>query len=138
VLKKLIPVVATLLLVGCATNQQLSATSKVALQEVAAIAVRRAVGDSPRFAEKAQNIRYIASRLQSATSVTSIADLRKAVDVELDGLKLTAVDRADANSLLNIFQALLQEQIGDGAIDSAALVQVNEFIGYIVAALPPA
>lgn len=131
-------ILAVHLLVGCAaTPHGLSATSKVALQEVATIAVRRAVTDSPRAQEKAANIRHIATRLQAATAVASISELRLVVDAELDRLKLTAVDRADANSLLNIFQALLIERIGKDEIDAQALVTVNEFVALIVQALPP-
>jgi len=124
-------------LTGCATDKELSVTSKVALQEVTAIAVRRALTDNPRAQEKAANIRHIAARLQAATSVASISQLRLVVDAELDRLKLTAVDRADANSLLNIFQALLTERVGKDEIDAQALVTVNEFVSMIVAALPP-
>lgn len=126
---------------GCASNpaggQELSATGKVALQEVTAIAVRRAVTASPRAAEKAQHIRAIAVRLQSVTSVTTVSELKQLVSDEVDKLGLATVDRADAESLLNIFAALLTERLGTDELDAAALVKVNEFVSMIVAALPP-
>jgi predicted small secreted protein len=131
------------LLSGCQTapggdGQQLSETGKVALQEVAAIAVRRAVLESPRAQEKAANIRAIAGRLQAVTSVTSVTQLRAAVELEIDGLGLNPIDRADAQSLLNIFAALLREQLGKDDLDADALVKVNDFLGMIVRALPAA
>lgn len=127
------------LTIGCAStqgSQHLSATGRVALQEVTAIAVRRAVTESPRSAEKARNIREIAVMLQESTSFTTVAELRTAVDAEVAKLSLNPVDQADANSLLNIFEALLVERLGTNEIDSEALVRVNEFLGMIVSALP--
>lgn len=137
-MKFIVTLLAALSLVGCGSNPsvELSATTKVALQEVAAIAVRRAVTSSPRAAEKAQNIRNVAVALQSVTSITSVSDLRVVVDAEIAKLGLSPVDKADANSLLNIFEALLKEKLGKDEIDSTALVTVNEFVSIIVAALP--
>lgn len=132
---------AYLILAGCVTTpdggHQLSETGKVALQEVASIAVRRSLSTSPRAAEKAQNIREIAVRLQSITEVTSVSDLRAAVEKEVNALGLNPVDRADAQSLLNIFHALLLDYVGRNELDADALVRVNEFITMVVNALPP-
>lgn len=137
----LLTLLITALLVGCVSNpdgsRELSATGKIALQEVTAIALRRSIADSPRAQEKVANIRHVATRLQAATAVTSISELRLVVDAELDRLKLTAIDRADANSLMNVFQALLIERVGKDEIDAQALMTVNEFVSMIVAALPP-
>jgi hypothetical protein len=121
---------------GCASNQ-VSPTTQVAIQEIAAIAVRRAVNDSPRAQEKIANIRAIATQLLAVSSITTVTELRAVVDAEVAKLNLNPVDAADARSLLNIFQALLTERIGED-INADALVTVNEFVGYIVAALPPA
>ena len=46
-------------------------------------------------------------------------------------------DLGDVHDLLDVFEALLREQIGKDEIDSNALVQVNEFASMLVAALPP-
>lgn len=130
------------ILAGCAPNPvtgnvELSNTGRVALQEVAAIAVRRAVTDSPRAAEKAGRIRDIAARLQTLTTVTTVADLKVVVEHEVDALGLAPIDRADAQSLINVLGALLADYVGQNQLDARALVQVNEFLGLIVAALPP-
>lgn len=126
---------------GCVTTpeggRELSATGKVALQEVTAIAVRRAIDDSPRAQEKAANIRAVAARLAAVTDVTTIGELKLVVSAEVDALGLNPVDRADAQSLLNIFAALLADYIGKDEIDADALVRVNEFVSLILAALPP-
>jgi hypothetical protein len=124
-------------LCGCATSDGLSPTGQVALQEVTAIAVRRAVTDSPRAAEKVANIRAVANQLLTITSITSVSQLRAQVDAEVAKLNLSPVDAQDAKSLLNIFEALLRERIGE-EINADALVKVNEFVGYILAALPAA
>jgi hypothetical protein len=135
---KLASFVATFFIfAGCASNP-VSPTTQIALQEVTAIAVRRAVADSPRAAEKIANIRAVAGRLAGITSVTTVAELRAVVDAEVAKLNLHPVDAADAKSLLNIFQALLTERIGGNDINANALVQVNEFVGYVLAALPAA
>lgn len=128
-------IVLAVILAGCASTP-VSPTTQIALQEVTAIAVRRAVADSPRAAEKIANIREVAGRLAGITSVTTVAELRTVVDAEVAKLNLNAVDAADAKSLLNILQALLTERIGTD-INADALVQVNEFVGYVLAALPP-
>jgi hypothetical protein len=119
---------------GCSSNP-VSPTNQVALQEVTAIAVRRAVADSPRAAEKVANIRAVANQLLTITSITTVSQLRAQVDAEVAKLNLSPVDAADARSLLNIFEALLRERIGED-INADAMVQVNEFVAMIVAALP--
>lgn len=129
--------VAFCLLTACATNRELSPSGKVLLQEAASIAVRRALIDSPRRAEKAQNIRDIAARLQNVTEQTTVSGLRAAVEQEIMKLNLEPIDHADAVSLLNICAALVADYIGRDELDADALVRVNEFIGYLVAALPP-
>jgi hypothetical protein len=124
------------ILAGCASNP-VSPTTQIALQEVTAIAVRRAVADSPRAAEKIANIRAVAAQLAAVTSITTVAELRTVVDAEVAKLNLDPVDAADAKSLLNIFQALLTERIGGNDINADALMKVNEFVAMVVAALPP-
>lgn len=129
------------MLLGCATTPegtvQLTNTQRVALQEVATIAVRRAVTDSPRAAERAANVRAIATELQTLTTATTIADLKTAVEKEVDKLGLKPIDRADAQSLINILGALLIDYLGQNQLDPRALVKVNEFLSMVVAALPP-
>jgi hypothetical protein len=132
---KAFALILALFVAGCASTP--SATTQIALQEVTAIAVRRAVSDNPRAAEKVANIRAIATQLLTVTSVATVSDLRALVDVEVAKLNLNPIDAADAKSLLNIFQALLTERLGKDEIDADALVKVNEFVGYILAALPP-
>ncbi len=123
-------------MLGCASNS-ISPTTQVAIQELAAIAVRRAVTDSPRAQEKIANIRTVAAQLLAVSSITTVTQLRSVVDAEVAKLNLNPVDAADAKSLLNIFEALLRERIGED-INADALIEVNTFVGYILAALPSA
>lgn len=96
--------IAFCLLAGCVTTadggRELTATGKVALQEVTAIAVRRSLATSPRAQEKAANIRAVAARLAAVPDATTVSGLKVAVEAEVDALGLNEVDRADAQSLL--------------------------------------
>ncbi len=129
------------ILAGCASQPggtvELSNTGRVALQELSAIAVRRAVTESPRAAERAANIRAVAVRLQALTTVATVADLKTVVEQEVDRLGLNPIDRADAQSLINVLGALLLDYVGQNQLDARALVLVSEFLGMVVAALPP-
>jgi hypothetical protein len=126
------------ILAGCGSNPgvELSNTTKVVLQEVVTIGVRRAL-NTPRAAEKAANIRAVAVRLQSVATATTVAELKAVVGQEVDSLGLAPIDRADAQSLINVLGALLVDYIGQEKLDSAAQVKVGEFLGLVVAALPP-
>lgn len=118
-------------------GKQLSETGKIALQSVAEISVRRYLRDHPgRQTNIVSNIRRVAGELQSATSVTTVSGLRSAVEAELQKIPMSDADRQDATSLLNIFEALLREQIGSETIDSQGLIKVNDFLKMIVGALP--
>lgn len=126
---------------GCVSTpdsgQQLSESGKVALGATARIAVRHYVQDHPgRAGEIVVNIRDVASLLSSVTEDTTVSGLRVVVEAELATRVTDPLDRQDAHDLLDVFEALLREQIGKDEIDSASLVQVNEFASMILAALP--
>lgn len=111
-------------------------TAKAELQAVTRIAVRRAFSTSPRATEKAQNVRAIVATLHAVTSSQStVAGLTAVVQAELDKLSLTPLDRADANDLLRLLSVALEARF-QGA-DAERLVQLNEFLQFVLDALPP-
>lgn len=134
--------VAALTLSGCVTNpaggQELSESGKVLLTTTTRIAVRHYVQDHvARSSEIVANIRGVATVLAGITKDTTVSGLRDVVQTELDKRVTNPLDLRDAHDLLDVFEALLREKIGKDEIDSAALVQVNEFAQMIVSALPP-
>lgn len=127
---------------GCATDpaggQQLSESGKVLLSATTRIAVRHYLQDhAGRSAEIVGNVRDAAKLLASVTQDTTVSGLRVVVEAELSKRISDPLDLQDAHDLLDVFEVALREQIGKDEIDSAALVQVNEFASMIVAALPP-
>lgn len=131
-----------LMLAGCVTTsdgqQRLSVEGRIALETSVRIAVRHAIADSPRGAEKAGNIRHIVVRLQAITSAEStLAALKQEVSNEIDRLNLSPLDRADAQDLLELFAIALEARLGPDALKSEGLVQVDEFLRLVLAAIPP-
>lgn len=139
-MKLLLPILTLILLTGCVTtptSSGLSPEGQLALETSVRIAVRHAVADSPRAAEKAQNIRSIALRLQSVTSAEStLGALRVEVNAELDKLNLSPIDRADADDLLTLLTVALESRLGPDALKSEGLVRVNDLLVLVLAAIP--
>lgn len=131
---------ATLLLSACATNpdgsRELTATSKIALQEVAAIVVSRHFRESPRAAEHAQKIRAVLTDIAQLPDVTTVAGLRQIVQARIDERVTDQYDREDYTRLLNILSAVLSDYVGSGQLDAQARVKVTEFLGDVAAAIP--
>jgi hypothetical protein len=139
--RKFILPLITLLLTACVTmpdgHSGLTPEGQLALETSVRIAVRHAVADSPRAAEKAAHIRSIVARLQSVTSAEStLAALKDEVVIEIDRLQLDPIDRADAVDLLNLLAVALEAKLGPDALNSAGLVRVNDFLVLVLSALP--
>jgi hypothetical protein len=139
-MRKLAPLVA-LLLAGCVTSPDgasgLSPEGQLALQTSVRIAMRHAVADSPRAAEKAANIRAIVVRLHTVASAEStLAALRTEVITELDKLNLSPLERADAEDLLTLLAVALESRLGPDALQSAGLVKVREFLDLLLVSIP--
>lgn len=130
----IIAAVAACALAGCASNRPLS-HNELAL--AVRIAVRHAVADSSRAHQKAENIRNVVVRLQAiATADTTVSALKAEVLRYIDELTLTPIQRADALDVLDYFAAVIEAQIGEETFDNARLVQIQEFLALILAALP--
>lgn len=127
----LLSVLATVLS-GCASNPQ----QQVAVDVATRIAVRHAL-DSPRAIEKARNIRYIAEQVKAvANQDATVATLVAVAQSEIDKLNLSPLERADAQDLLLLMSALLEQRLGDGDVKPDFVVTVGEFADLILGALP--
>lgn len=123
---------ALAVLSGCASNPQ----QQVAIDVATRIAVRHAL-DSPRAIEKARNIRYIAEQVKGvANQDATVATLVAVAQIEIDKLNLSPLERADAQDLLLLMSALLDQRLGDGDVKPDFVVTVGEFADLILGALP--
>ena len=117
---------------ACASNPQ----EQVAIDVATRIAVRHAL-DSPRAVEKAQNIRRVAEQVRAAaTQDATVATLVAVAQQEIDKLDLSPIERADAQDLLLLMSALLEQRLGDGDVKPDFVVAVAEFADLILDALP--
>lgn len=139
-MKKLFSILLTLFLSACVTTptgKTLTPEGQAALDVAVRIAVRHAVAESPRAAEKARNIRKIVARVQAVTSAEStLSALVTEVQAEIEELGLSPLDKADANDLLTLLAVSLESRLGPEGLNSAGLVKVNEFLVLVLAALP--
>ena len=117
---------------ACASNPQ----EQVAIDVATRIAVRHAL-DSPRAIEKAQNIRRVVEQVRAAaTQDATVATLVSVAQAEIDKLDLSPIERADAQDLLLLMSALLEQRLGDGDVKPDFVVAVAEFADLILDALP--
>lgn len=117
---------------ACASNPQ----EQVAIDVATRIAVRHAL-DSTRAIEKAQNIRRVAEQVRAAaTQDATVATLVAVAQQEIDKLTLSDIERADAQDLLLLMSALLEQRLGSGDVKPDFVVTVGEFADLILSALP--
>lgn len=120
-------------LCGCASN---SPQQQVALDVTTRIAIRHAL-DTPRAVEKARNIRHVAEQVKAAaTQGATVATLVSVAQAEIDKLDLSPIERADAQDLLLLMSALLEQRLGSGDVTPDFVVTVGEFADLILGALP--
>lgn len=135
-------IILSLMISACQTTPSggtaLTPEGQQALEISVQIAVRHAIADSPRAAEKAARIRAIVVQVQAITTAAStLGALQAAVEVELDKLQLSPLDRADAEDLLKLLSLALEAKLGSGPLQSQGIVQLNEFLAIVLAAIPP-
>jgi hypothetical protein len=136
-----IAVPAVLAMQGCATNpdgsRELTPEGQAILETSTRIAVRHYVADSPRAAERVQNLREVVAKLQELTSAeTTLGALKAVVVLEVERLNLAPLDKADALDLLDLFAAALESRLGQDPLQATGLVRVNEFLSLVLAAIP--
>lgn len=129
---RLFLIAAVAALCACASNPQ----QQVAIDVTTRIAMRHAL-DTPRAIEKAQNIRRVAEQVKAAaTQDATVATLVAVAQIEIDKLDLSPIERADAQDLLLLMSALLEQRLGDGDVKPDFVVTVAEFADLILGALP--
>jgi hypothetical protein len=136
-----IAVPAVLVIQGCATNpdgsRELTPEGQAILETSTRIAVRHYVADSPRAAERVQNLREVVAKLQELTSAeTTLGALKAVVVLEVERLNLAPLDKADALDLLDLFAAALDARLGQDPLQEGGLVRVNAFLDLVLAAIP--
>jgi hypothetical protein len=135
---------ALVLLSGCQTPggvvgaPSVSPATKQTLEVISRIVVRRALTNSPRYLEKAQNIRDVIEAIGPIDEFTTVTALRAAVDHQVAKLNLTGLDAVDADELLDLWQEQLSAAIEGDTIDADALVKVDDLLQSILRLLPPA
>lgn len=133
--------IALMSVASCATTpdgeQQLTPEGRTIMETSARIAMRHFIVDSPRAAERIQNIREIIAKLQALSDTQStLVTLKEAVIVEIKKLNLDPLDEADAMDLLNLFSAALEARLGKETLQADGLVKVNEFLTLLLGLLP--
>src|SRR5690606_4033747 len=109
---------------ACASN---SPQQQVALDVTTRITIRHAL-DTHRAIEKAQNIRHVAEQWKAAaTQGATVATLVSVAQAEIDKLDLSPIERADAQDLLLLMSALLEQRLGSGDVKPEFVVTVGEF-----------
>lgn len=131
---------AVILLAGCAVGPgghgPSPATQKVLLQQGIGLAVDHFLVDSPKTQERVARVRGVAERLANVTGVTTVTDLRAAVDAEVKKLNLSVLEQKDAQRFLEIMEAVLRDYVGGEQLDAQGLVKVNDVVQWILVALP--
>jgi hypothetical protein len=132
--------ILTLSLSACVTTpagkQELSDSGKTALQGMAIIGVSRYIREHDNAAQRVANIRAVALEIRNVTSYTSVIELRAKLDAEIRARVKDPNDQMDALGLLLVFDPVIKELFAKGEVDPLAVIKVNEFIDFLLAALP--
>jgi len=139
-----VPLTVALLMVllsACVTNpdgsRQLTPEGQAIMETSARIAMRHFISDSPRAAERAQNVREVIAKVQAVTSAeTTLGALKAVVAAEVKRLSLDPLDEADALDLLELFAVSLESRLGDDPLQARGLVRVNDFLTLVLGMLP--
>ncbi len=108
------------------THTGLSPEGQAALDVSVRIAVRHAIADSPRAAQKIANIRQVVARLRVVlTAESTLSALTAEVSSEVDKLGLSPLDREDAKDLLTLLSVALESRLGPDALQAEGLVRVS-------------
>lgn len=131
--KLLIAAVAALSMTGCATLQNNSGSARLVVS-YATLKVIEA-GKSPEAqAERAQNIRRIASDAKSILDLESVSleFLQSAVRARLADLSLSPADRMLADGLVNLIVQELQLKVDSGVLSEEQRYRVSTVLGWVI------
>jgi type IV pilus biogenesis protein CpaD/CtpE len=132
VLKKLIPVVATLLLVGCSSNP--SAREEALIGLTVQYATAKYIEERPQSRETIVSVATAAKAIVGGDATATLLTLQEFVSGELDKAGLSAPDRVLANALVSLIVAELQAKVGEGLIEPDQRVRVANILDLVIAA----
>jgi type IV pilus biogenesis protein CpaD/CtpE len=132
VLKKLIPVVATLLLVGCSSNP--SAREEALIGLTVQYATAKYIEERPQSRETIVSVATAAKAIVGGDATATLLTLQEFVSGELDKAGLSAPDRVLANALVSLIVAELQAKVGEGLIEPDQRIRVANILDLVIAA----
>jgi type IV pilus biogenesis protein CpaD/CtpE len=132
VLNKLIPVVATLLLVGCSSNP--TAREEALIGLTVQYATAKYIEERPQSRETIVSVATAAKAIVGGDATATLLTLQEFVSGELDKAGLSAPDRVLANALVSLIVAELQAKVGEGLIEPDQRVRVANILDLVIAA----
>jgi type IV pilus biogenesis protein CpaD/CtpE len=132
VFKKLIPVVATLLLVGCSSNP--TAREEALIGLTVQYATAKYIEERPQSRETIVSVATAAKAIVGGDATATLLTLQEFVSGELDKAGLSAPDRVLANALVSLIVAELQAKVGEGLIEPDQRVRVANILDLVIAA----
>jgi type IV pilus biogenesis protein CpaD/CtpE len=132
VLNKLIPVVATLLLVGCSSNP--SARDEAIVGITVQYATAKYIERKPSSRKSIIYVAEAAKAVVGGDATVTLLTLQEFVSGELDKAGLSAADRVLANALVSLIVAELQAKVGEGLIEPDQRVRVAKILDLVIAA----
>ena len=131
--KLLIAAVAALSMTGCATLQNNSGSARLVVS-YATLKVIEAGKSSEAQAERALNIRRIASDAKSFLDLESVSleFLQSSVRARLADLDLSPADRMLADGLVNLIVQELQLKVDSGVLSDDQRYRVSTVLGWVI------
>jgi hypothetical protein len=132
VLKKLVPIVAVLLLAGCSSNH--SARDEALIGLSVQYATAKYIERRPSSRKSVIYVAEAAKAVVAGDAVVTLVTLQEFVNSELDKVSLSAADRVLANALVSLIVAELQARVGDGLIPEDQRIRVAQLLDLVIAA----
>jgi anthranilate phosphoribosyltransferase len=132
VLKKLIPVVVMLLLVGCSSNP--TAREEALIGITVQYATAKYIEERPQSRETIVSVATAAKAIVGGDATATLLTLHECVSGELDKAGLSAADRVLANALVSLIVAELQAKVGEGLIEPDQRIRVANILDLVIAA----
>jgi hypothetical protein len=132
VLKKLVSIVAVLLLAACSSNP--SSRDEAIIGLSVQYATAKYIEKRPDSRENIVHVATAAKGIVAGDSTATLITLQEFVGQELDKLSLSPADRVLANGLVSLIVAELQAKVGDGLIPEDQKIRVSQILDLVIAA----
>jgi uncharacterized lipoprotein YajG len=132
VLKKMIPLVATLLLVGCSSNP--TAREEALIGLTVQYATAKYIEERPESRERIVSVATAAKGIVDGDASVTLLVLQEFVGGELDKAGLSPADRVLANALVSLIVAELQAKVGEGLLEPDQRLRVAKILDLVIAA----